>query len=133
MGTVRIPSLGISRTTRNPGVSRSTRNAEIPRIPLDGSVAREAEEQVGDRPGGDPGLAAVQDPSVAPTLGPGLHAEDVRARLGLAGAVGPEQAAVAEAGQIPTLLVLGAELTIGIVTVQSAAFRAKIRPESAQP
>ena len=38
MGTVRIPSLVISRMTRNPGVSRSMRNAEIPRMPLDGSV-----------------------------------------------------------------------------------------------
>src|SRR5205807_2706110 len=42
-------------------------------------------------------------------LGAGPHAEDVGTRLGLAGAIGPEEAAVAQAGQVAPLLGLGAE------------------------
>ena len=38
IGTVRTPSLGISRTTRKPGVSRGTMKALMPMSPLLGSV-----------------------------------------------------------------------------------------------
>ena len=69
---------------------------------------RVADEEVGHRAARHPGLAAVEHPAVAATLGAGLHAEDVRARLGLAGAVGADEPAVAEARQVAPLLLLGA-------------------------
>ena len=109
MGTVSHPQLGDladHAESRRVALDQERRD---PQDPLGGVGGGEAEEQVGDRAGGDPGLAAVQDPAVAPALGAGLHAEDIRARLGLAGPVGPEQAAVAQAGQIRALLSLGAE------------------------
>src|SRR4029079_16771806 len=46
---------------------------------------RVADEEVGHRAARHPGLSAVEHPAVAPTLGAGPHAEDVRARLGFAG------------------------------------------------
>ena len=63
IGTVRRPSLLISRTTRNPGVSLGTRNAEIPMIPRSGCGRGVADEQVGDRPTRHPGFPAVESPA----------------------------------------------------------------------
>ena len=109
IGAVRNPRFSIVPATLKSGVSRSTRNAVIPSTPLEGSVLAKQTTRSAIARAGDPGLAAVQDPAVAVPLGARLHGEDIRSGFGLAGGVGPEQAAVAETGQVALFLGLGAE------------------------
>ena len=106
---MRIPSLGISRTTLESGRLAVDEKRRDSQDALRGIGGREAEKDIGDRSSGDPDLPAIQDPAVAPALGAGGHAEDVGAGLGLAGPVGAEAAAVAQARQVAGLLGLGAE------------------------
>ena len=81
----------------------------IPSTPLVGSVLAKQTTTSAIAAVGDPGLASVQYPAVIVPDGPGLHAEDIRTRPGLAGGVGTEQPAVAEARQVASLLSFGAE------------------------
>ena len=81
----------------------------MPSTPLEGSVLAKQTTRSAIGAAGDPGLAAVQDPAVAVAHGARLHAEDIGAGPGLAGGVGPEQPAVAEARQVALFLGLGAE------------------------
>ena len=69
----------------------------IPSTPFEGSVLARQTKMSAVMGARDPGLAAVQDPARFVPLGPRLHRKDVRAGIGLAGGVGSQQAAVAEA------------------------------------
>src|SRR5271155_5621175 len=75
---------------------------------LGGIGAGEANQEVGDGPAGDPGLASVQDPAVTPPHGVCAHAEDIGPCFGFTCRVGPKDSAVTKAGQEATLLSVGA-------------------------
>ena len=108
IGDVRRPIFSRCFPMLRPGVSRSTMNAVTPsgaERPVDGRVD---DEQVGDRRVRDEGLRAVQHVVIAVTAGDRAHREDVGSGIRLAGAVGADQRAVAEARQIPLPLLVGA-------------------------
>ena len=133
MGAVRIPSLGISRTTRKPGVSRSMRNAVIPSTPLDGSVVAKQRKR------------SAIGPPVIQTLRPFRTQRSPRrsARVVMLKMSEPASGSLAplapklrpshRPGRYSPSGPRCRRPRIGIVIVQSEALRAKISPVSGQP
>ena len=110
IGDVRRPILCSLREMVRPGVSRSTMKPVMPGHAQRGIDRRVGDEQIGHRRVGDEHLRAVEHVAVAVAHRARPHAEDVGAGVGLAGRVGADAAAVAQPGQVPLALRLGAVL-----------------------
>ena len=109
MGAVCIPSLGISRTTRNPGVSRSTRNAVMPRMPLDGSVLAKQRNRSAIGPAVIQVLRPFRTQPSPWRSARVCHAEDSEPASGSLAALAPSSRPSHRPGRYAPLLGLGAE------------------------
>ena len=114
VSTPRTPILWSVRPTSTPSQARSTMKAVTESWARLVGLAGLGEDgvPVGLAHARHPALGAVEDPAARRDArvghGPGAHAHDVAAGLGLGQPEGGPQGAVADAGQVPLLLLLGA-------------------------